>query len=146
MPLATLGKGATLGHCALQHTTITTTMTSREGVEQLVQELFSLAPRLPASIPEGSRTDKLYLTISTVSGGDAWETFNRRFDILFGEDCRNTDGHFSHLRRGKYGLDMVVSYLKELLLSAQAERLPYDLMHIKIHRLVEETKSLVEPP
>jgi hypothetical protein len=29
------------------------------------------------------------------------ETFNRRFDAMFAEDCRDSDGRLHHVRQGK---------------------------------------------
>ena len=31
---------------------------------------------------------------------DHWETFNRRFDTLCAEHCRDADGRLIHIRRG----------------------------------------------
>jgi hypothetical protein len=67
------------------------------------------------------------------------ETFNRRFDAMFSEDCRDSDGHLHYVRQGKLGMGLVVSYLSKI---NWATGFPLDLVELKLQRLVTELKSL----
>jgi hypothetical protein len=67
------------------------------------------------------------------------ETFNRRFDAMFAEDCRNSDGHLHYVRQGKLGMGLVVSYLSKINWTTG---FPLDLVELKLQRLVTELKSL----
>ncbi|KAF8181016.1 hypothetical protein K438DRAFT_1768188 [Mycena galopus ATCC 62051] len=40
--------------------------------------------------------------------------FTRRFDVLFGNDCRGADGLFTNIRRGDRGMTAVVVYLQSI--------------------------------
>jgi hypothetical protein len=66
------------------------------------------------------------------------ETFNGRFDALFGEDCRDSDGRLHHVRQGKFGMGLVVSYLSKINWTG----FPLDLVELKLQRLVTELKYL----
>lgn len=85
---------------------------TREQVEELISTILQLGKGLPDSIPEGKKSDQLHRVMTTVSGDSHWGTFNRRFDILFGEDCRDANGRLHHIRRGRYGFAMVMAYLQ----------------------------------
>ena len=66
------------------------------------------------------------------------ETFNRRFDVLFAEDCRDADGRLHHVRQGKLGMGLIVSYLSKLDWTG----FPLDLVELKLRRLITELKHL----
>ena len=61
-------------------------------LELLVDKIIALTKILPKSVPEATCKDHIYEVMTTVTGDSLWETFNRRFDILFGEDCRDQEG------------------------------------------------------
>lgn len=107
-----------------------------------VNLLQSLVPQLPKSVPTARHSDRInqvFGNIISSDDDDAWPVFNRRFDILFGEDQRNADGRLSHLRRGALGMDLVIAYLHSTLqtdiLWAAAEP--------KLNRLVDEVTHLM---
>jgi hypothetical protein len=99
---------------------------------------------LPTSIAEGTETDKIYHVITNIQGpnGDAWSTFNRRFDILFKEDaqCRDADGRLHLIRRGELGMTMVARYLRDIKWNAVEMNL--DGAVGKLERLVKEMEYL----
>ena len=66
------------------------------------------------------------------------ETFNRRFDAMFAEDCRDSDGRLHYVRQGKMGMGLVVSYLAKINWAG----FPLDLVELKLQRLVTELKIL----
>lgn len=66
------------------------------------------------------------------------ETFNRRFDALFAEDCRDSDGRLHHVRQGKLGMGLVVQYLSKIDWTS----FPLDLVELKLQRLIIELKHL----
>ncbi|KAK6997236.1 hypothetical protein R3P38DRAFT_2382584, partial [Favolaschia claudopus] len=75
-------------------------------VLDLIKQMRRLAGLLPDSVPEGSlETEddkKIFHVTSQVHGIDdtVSGTFNRRFDILFGEDTRDNNGRLKYMRRG----------------------------------------------
>jgi hypothetical protein len=44
-------------------------------------------------------------------------TFNRRFDVVFGNDCKDTAGKLKYLEHGSHGIDLVCTYLENLNLA-----------------------------
>jgi hypothetical protein len=71
------------------------------------------------------------------------ETFNRRFDAIFAEDCRNSDGRLHYVRQGKLGMGLVVTYLSKINWTTG---FPLDLVELKLQRLVTELKILQYVP
>lgn len=67
------------------------------------------------------------------------ETFNRRFDAMFGEDCRDDAGRLQYVRKGKFGLGRVCSYLTKI---DWEDNFPLDIVEIKLQRLLSELKHL----
>ena len=65
----------------------------------VVEEITLLTKNLPSSVPKGRREGKLYqvLTNNNYHGETPWETFNKRMDATFGEDCRNMEGHLENV-------------------------------------------------
>ena len=71
-----------------------------------------------------------------------WLTFNRHFDALFAEDCRDKNtGHLHHIRHGKNVMDAICTYLKSIDIANP--HLPIDLMIGKITCLVREVIYLM---
>ena len=69
----------------------------------------------------------------------AHETFNCRFDALFGEDCWDASGRLLHIHRGKLGLGLITLYLSKI---DWATGFPLDLIEIKLQHLLIELKQL----
>ena len=67
------------------------------------------------------------------------ETFNRRFDAMFAEDCCDSVGHLHYVRQGKLGMGLVVSYLSKINWTTG---FPLDLVELKLQRLITELKNL----
>ncbi|KAG2138040.1 ribonuclease H-like domain-containing protein [Suillus bovinus] len=65
----------------------------------LIENLPTLCNSLPASVPEATNIDLIHHVTTTVTGENPWHTFNRRFDILFSEDCRDDQGRLHHLKQ-----------------------------------------------
>src|SRR5260221_1033134 len=80
-------------------------------IGSLVKEINTLSNTLADSVPKGSKDDKIWTVMNTEERDSPHETFNRRFDVLFGEDCRDEDGRLHHIRQGKLGMGFVVMYL-----------------------------------
>ncbi|KAF8181004.1 hypothetical protein K438DRAFT_1768179 [Mycena galopus ATCC 62051] len=75
-----------------------------------VLDLIKSITKLSAQLPE---TD-------TVAAA-----FTRRFDVLFGNDCRGADGLFTNIRRGDRGTTAVVVYLQSIYWASA--QIPLDL-------------------
>lgn len=62
--------------------------------------------------------------------------------MLFGEDCRDSDGRLHFIRQGKNGIGLVCAYLNTLDWTADV---PLDLVEIKLQRLSTELIHLRGP-
>ncbi|KAI9507661.1 hypothetical protein F5148DRAFT_1306963 [Russula earlei] len=114
-------------------------MSTPNTVKQLVKDISSLSNSLSDAVPRGSKDDKIWFVMNTKEGDvPPHETFNRRFDALFGEDCRDPGGRLHHIRQGKLGMGLVVSYL----LKINWTNFPLDLVELKLERLIAELKHL----
>ncbi|KAF7371462.1 HATC-domain-containing protein [Mycena venus] len=69
-----------------------------------------LTAQLPETIPLASDADDIVRVITTIRGIDnsVCGTFNRRFDIIFAEDCRDANGRLKNIRRGDAGMPCVI--------------------------------------
>lgn len=108
-------------------------------IKSLVKEIITLSNVLPISVPQGTEGDKIWSVMNRDAGETAHETFNRRFDAMFGEDCRDSMGRLQHIRQGRLGLGLVCNYLSTINWS---DNFPLDIVEIKLNRLVTELKFL----
>lgn len=106
----------------------------------LIVDLVSLCQKLPSSVPTASKDDQIYRIISEVQGDDPWQSFNRKFDLLFGEDCRDEGGRLLNIRRGKYGMGAVCAYL--MTINTEEPWFLADLAVIKLNRICEAVTKL----
>ena len=114
-------------------------MSTHETIKQLVKEISSLSSSLSDAVPKGSKDDKIWSVMNGKEGDSPHETFNRRFDALFGEDCRDSGGRLHYVYQGKLGMGLVVSYLSKI---NWTNGFPLDLVEIKLLRLKDELKYL----
>ena len=108
-------------------------------IRLLVKEISTLSNSLSDSVPKGSKDDKIWSVMNTEERDTPHETFNQRFDAMFAEDCRDSDGRLHHVRQGKLGMGLVVSYLSKINWTMG---FPLDLVELKLQRLVTELKFL----
>ncbi|KAG6894014.1 hypothetical protein C0992_007838 [Termitomyces sp. T32_za158] len=108
-------------------------------IQSLVKTIISLSSNLPPSVKQGSKSDKIWTVMNAEEGETPHETFNRRFDAMFGEDCCDSNGRLEHVCKGKLGLGLVCSYLLKVDWIAD---FPLDLVETKLQRLVLELKHL----
>ena len=113
-------------------------MCTVEAIKQLVKEIGSLSSSLSDTVPKGSKDDKISTIINSKEGDYPHETFNHRFDVLFGEDCRDSHGRLLHVRQGKLGMNLVVSYLSKI----DWADFPLDIVELKLQRLIAELRHL----
>ena len=109
-----------------------------EDIKSSISSITNLCKEIPISIPIGNKRSKIYLVMTGDEGEDSWHTFNKRFDALFAEDCRDEQDRLHHIRRGEFGMDLVVQYLFALDLNL----LPLDLVAKKLDRLEAELEIL----
>lgn len=85
--------------------------------------------------------DDIHRIITIVHGieGTVAGTFNRRFDLLFAEDCRNAEGRLN-VRGGEEGMECVVAYLQSIHLESAG--VPLDLAELKLTRVADELEHL----
>ena len=110
-------------------------MTNISEIKALVKVIATLSNFLPQSIPLATKEDKTWTVLRTEECETAHETFNRRFDAMFGEDCRDTAGRLQHICRGKLGLGSVCAYLLKI---DWEDNFPLDIVEIKLQRLIAE--------
>jgi len=106
----------------------------------LIANLTSLCQHLPKSVPVAQKDDDIYRIIRTSNGDDLWQSFNRKFDLLYGEDCRDARGYLQNIRSGKYGMDSVCAYLKGI--NTKDPQFLAELAVIKLERLRNELIKL----
>jgi hypothetical protein len=54
-----------------------------------IQKIVYLSHRLPFKVALATKTDKIYTVFTRPEGESQWNTFNKCFDAVFGEDCRD---------------------------------------------------------
>jgi hypothetical protein len=108
------------------------------GIKLLVKEIGSLSTSLADSVLKGTKDDKIWSVLNKEERDTPHETFNSRFDALFAEDCRDSNGRLHYIRQGKLGMGLVVSYISKI----NWADFPLDLVELKLQRLVTELKSL----
>jgi hypothetical protein len=123
-------------YCFVDSNVFALNMSQLATIKLLVKEIGSLSHSLSDSVPKGSKDDKIWSVMNTEERDTPHETFNRRFDALFAEDCRDSDGHLHHVRQGKLGMGLVNSYLSRINWTG----FPLDLVELKLQRLATELK------
>ena len=110
----------------------------------IVEAITLLIKNLPSSVPEGKREGKLYhvLTNDSYRGETPWETFNKRMDATFGEDCRNAEGRLENVCWGWFGMDIVAKYL-HIAIDQPGVKVFHIPMMLKLERIRDELKILV---
>jgi hypothetical protein len=108
-------------------------------IKDLVKNIASLSNALPQSVQQGTKDDKIWCVMNAGERDTAHETFNCRFDAMFGEDCRYSSGHLLHIRKGKLGMALVTSYLSKI---DWAHGFPLDIVEIKLQRLLTELRHI----
>jgi len=107
-------------------------------VKGLVKEIGILSNSLSDAVPKGSKDDKIWSVMNAEECDTPHETFNQRFDALFAEDCRDSDGRLHYVCQGKLGMGLVVPYLSKMNWTG----FPLDLVELKLRRLITELKHL----
>lgn len=117
---------------------------ARTFVEEQVRVLISLLPSLPASVKLATKDDnisRIFTSIPVPNDPDLqWPVFNRRMDILFGEDVRDDKGRLLNVMRGPFGIGMVMDYVQQ---AVRAGYLLWEPVTPKLDRLIKEIRSLV---
>lgn len=108
-------------------------------IKALVKDITALSKALPLSVKQGTKDDKIWSVMNADERDTEYETFNRRFDAMFGEDCRDSAGRLQHIRQGKLGLGLVCAYLSK---RDWGNGFPLDLVEIKLQRLIAELEYL----
>jgi hypothetical protein len=107
-------------------------------IRLLVKEISSLSLSLADTVPKGPKNDKIWSVLNAEEHDSPHETFNSCFDALFTKDCRNADGRLHHIRQGKLGMGLVVSYISKI----NWADFPLDIVDLKLQWLIAELKHL----
>jgi hypothetical protein len=83
-------------------------------IRLLVKEISVLLNSLSNAVPKGSKDDKIWSVMNTEERNTPHETFNRQFNVLFAEDCCDSDGCLHHVCQAKLGMGLVVLYLSKI--------------------------------
>ncbi|KAH9071527.1 hypothetical protein EDB83DRAFT_2220841 [Lactarius deliciosus] len=110
----------------------------------IVEAITLLTKNLPSSVPEGKRDGKLHqvMTNNSYRGETPWETFNKRMDATFGEDCRDAEGRLENVSRGRFGLDIVTKYLL-IAIDQPGAKMFHAPMMLKLERLRDELEIIM---
>jgi hypothetical protein len=114
-------------------------MSTLATIKLLVKDISTLSTSLLDSVPKGSKDDKIYCVMNTEEQDTPHETFNWRFNVLFPEDCCDSNGCLHLVRRGKLGMGLIVLYLPKINWMIG---FPLDLVELKLQHLVTELKGL----
>src|SRR5258708_6456638 len=66
-------------------------------IKHLLKDISALSNTLLDAVPKGSKDNKIWSVLNTKEGDIPHETFNHRFDALFGEDCHDSGGRLLHV-------------------------------------------------
>jgi hypothetical protein len=72
-------------------------MSTLATIRLLVKEIGVLSNSLSDAVLKGSKNDKIWSVMNTEECNIPHETFNQQFDVLFAEDCRDSDGRLHHV-------------------------------------------------
>ena len=97
----------------------------------LINNIVSLTRSLPTSVPLATDEDRILAVMNSPEGESTWHTFNKHFDVLFGEDCHDSTGKLHHIHCGHLSMDKVCDYLSTLDVGS----VPLDLATIKLVHL-----------
>ena len=89
-------------------------MATIETLKALIKNISALSSALPPSVPKGTTKDKIWTVMHLPEGETEFHTFNRHFNVLFGNDCYDLDGRFHYIWQGKSGMGLVCTYLKKI--------------------------------
>jgi len=107
-------------------------------IRLLIKKIGILSNSLSDAVPEGSKDNKIWSVMNTDECDTPHETFNQRFNALFAEDCRDSDGCLHYVCQKKLGMSLVVPYL----LKTNWTGFLFDLVDLKLRRLLTELKHL----
>ena len=110
---------------------------------QKLNLLKGLARQLPSTVPLATKDDCIVEVFTSIpvseNPTDHWEIFNRRMNALFGNELRNSDGRLLNIKRGAFGIDLVLKYFDD---ATSKGTLDWDLAAIKVDRLITEFQIL----
>lgn len=112
-------------------------MTENEAKLARLKVLFT---QLPPSIPEGERKGAIHQVLNNIHTANGWESFNTKFDTLFGVSTINADGTLKNLTRGPKGAGLVMRALEHFL---SQEGMP-DIAWLKVDRLIDACEAAIE--
>ncbi|KAJ6632240.1 hypothetical protein B0H10DRAFT_1937906 [Mycena sp. CBHHK59/15] len=109
----------------------------------LIKKLTTLSKALPDSVPKATEEDDIRRIMTEVTGDDPQQTFVRRFNIVFGMQTRDSEGHLTRIRRGALGMDCVLEYLNSIPWISTTIEL--SVVEPKLSQLIEEMERLCSP-
>ncbi|KAJ6607650.1 hypothetical protein B0H10DRAFT_1956091 [Mycena sp. CBHHK59/15] len=112
---------------------------------ELINQIESLCPALPKSVPLGTDGDRIVYVLNKVKGQDTGSaakssTFVRRMDLLFGVGAHDENGRMIHMRRGNWGIKLAVQYFRKI--DWDADGIPLAIATLKFTQLLEEMRFL----
>ena len=86
-----------------EHHQLPIIMPTIHNIQSSISEIKILCMELPVTIQNSS--NKINQVMTMEQHDNAWQTFNKRFDTLFGEDCHNATGWLHQIHCGEYGIE-----------------------------------------
>ncbi|KAF8180072.1 hypothetical protein K438DRAFT_1208275 [Mycena galopus ATCC 62051] len=119
---------------------LTALLLSVAAMEKLVARIETLMCALPHTI--AATMDKqsciAHVLKFQCENNDTPTTFNRRMDLLFGEDLRNANGWLPNILCGTCGLPLVVKYLRGI----EWGEVKAEIVRLKLNRLIRELEAV----
>jgi hypothetical protein len=111
---------------------------------QSINNITILAKELPKSVADASKTDRIYTALKDGKPSDSWETWNRRFDLVFGEHLRNkSTGRLHEVRRGRFGMSAFFAALRVALVGHEsAFKDSWDILQLRLDRVEREMEEI----
>ena len=108
-----------------------------------ISTLTALIATIPESVPLATKDDRIHQIFTSIpppdNDAEVWEVFNRRFDNLFGEDTRDDANSLPNIKRGEYGMDLVLKYINSV---KDSSTMLYEPASVKFGRIITELKRL----
>ena len=115
---------------------------ARERIVSIMRLLKTLVQKLPYTVPLATTDDKIAQVFRDIpeptDNDEKWPTFNRRMDILFGEDVRGSNGRLLYILRGEHGMNSIVDYCQRCV---DGNHLLWEAAEPKFARLVTELQK-----
>ncbi|KAJ7061764.1 hypothetical protein C8F01DRAFT_1252542 [Mycena amicta] len=109
--------------------------------------IVELVKKLPTTVPVGVKTDKIFSVIASTptnfGGPEAWESFDRIVNAVFGAELVDEHRKPANLRRGPLGMEQFAKYIVS---AVKDGNLLWEPALVKLDRLVKALNDVILNP